>query len=137
MRLGRGDLGLDLAVPDHSTLSRRAETLQVLRPQSSSEPMHLIVDSTGLKLCGPGGWLFEKQGIRARRTWRKRHIAVAADTVEIVAVELTAHDADDGAQAGPLPNQVARPVVSFTGDGGFDRDDVYAAVAERHPDAAV
>src|SRR5271157_3686273 len=95
------------------------------------------VDSTGLKLCGSGGWLFEKHGIRAGRTWRKLHMAVAAETGEIVAVELTAHDADDGAQAGPLPNQVARPVVSFTGDGGFDRDDVYAEVAERHPDAAV
>jgi hypothetical protein len=47
-------LGLDLAVPDHSTLSRRAETLQVPRPRSSHEPVHLLVDSTGLKLCGPG-----------------------------------------------------------------------------------
>ena len=47
-------LGLDLAVPDHSTLSRRAETLEVLRPQAGSEPVHLLVDSTGLKLCGPG-----------------------------------------------------------------------------------
>ena len=70
-------LGLDLAVPDHSTLSRRAETLQVLRPKSSSEPIHLIVDSTGLKLCGPGEWLVEKHGTRTRRTWRKLHIGVA------------------------------------------------------------
>jgi hypothetical protein len=130
-------LGLDLAVPDHSTLSRRAETLQVLRPQSSSEPMHLIVDSTGLKLCGPGEWLFEKHGTRTRRTWRKLHMGVDADTGEIVAVELTAHDADDGAQVGPLLDQVTRPVVSFTGDGAFDRDDVYGEVAGRHPDAAV
>ena len=130
-------LGLDLAVPDHSTLSRRAETLQVLRPPSSSEPMHLIVDSTGLKLCGPGEWLFEKHGTRTRRTWRKLHMGVDADTGEIVAVELTAHDADDGAQVGPLLDQVARPVVSFTGDGAFDRDDIYDEVAERHPDAAV
>ena len=47
-------LGLDLAVPDHTTLSRRAETLEVPRPRSSNgaEPVHLLVDSTGLKLCG-------------------------------------------------------------------------------------
>ena len=130
-------LGLDLAVPDHSTLSRRAETLQVLRPQSSSEPMHLLVDSTGLKLCGPGEWLFEKHGTRTRRTWRKLHIGVDADTGEIVAIGLTDPDVDDGAQVGPLLDQVTRPVVSFTGDGAFDRDDVYDEVAERHPDAAV
>ncbi len=64
-------LGLDLAVPDHSTLSRRAETLEVPRPRSSSEPMHLVVDSTGLRLCGPGEWLVEKHGGRTRRSWRK------------------------------------------------------------------
>src|SRR5215216_1711037 len=45
-------LGLDLPVPDHSTLSRRAETLRVPRPKVGSAPMHLLVDSTGLKLCG-------------------------------------------------------------------------------------
>jgi hypothetical protein len=61
-------LGLDLAVPDHSTLSRRAETLEVPRPSSSSGgPVHLLVDSTGLRLCGPGEWLIEKHGTRRRR----------------------------------------------------------------------
>src|SRR3984893_8395192 len=45
-------LGLDLAAPDHSTLSRRGETLPVSRPRPGSEPVHLLVDSTGLKLCG-------------------------------------------------------------------------------------
>jgi len=58
-------LGLDLAVPDHSTLSRRAETLEVPRPKAGSEPVHLLVDSTGLRLCGPGEWLTEK----ALSTW--------------------------------------------------------------------
>ena len=63
-----GLLGLDLAVPDHPTLSRRAETLQVIpRPRSGIGPVHLLVDSTGLKLCGPGEWLVEKHGTRTRR----------------------------------------------------------------------
>src|SRR3954454_18119697 len=63
-------LGLDLPTPDHSTLSRRAETLEVPRPRSDSdaEPMHLLVDSTGLKLCGAGEWLVEKHGTRRRRS---------------------------------------------------------------------
>src|SRR4051795_7796162 len=61
-----GLLGLALSVPDHTTLSRRAATLEVPRPRSSSRtggeaaPMHLLVDSTGFKLCGPGKWLVEK-----------------------------------------------------------------------------
>ena len=55
-------LGLDLAAPDHTTLCRRAETLEVPRPRprSDGEPMHLLVDSTGLKLCGAGEWLLEE-----------------------------------------------------------------------------
>jgi hypothetical protein len=130
-------LGLDLPVPDHSTLSRRAETLEVLRPKAGSEPVHLLVDSTGLKLCGPGEWLVEKHGSKRRRGWRKLHLATDTDTGRIVAALLTDKDADDGGQVGPLLEQVEGPVVSFTGDGAYDRDDVYAEVTTRHPDAAV
>src|SRR4051794_14595175 len=66
-------LGLELAVPDHTTLSRRAATLEVPRPRSDpgSGPVHLLVDSTGLKLGGPGEWLVEKHGTKTRRAWRK------------------------------------------------------------------
>ena len=60
-----------------------------------------------------------------------------ADTGQIVAAALTTNDVDDGSQAGPLLDQVAGPVVSFTGDGAYDQDGVYASVAERHPEAEV
>ena len=130
-------LGLDLAVPDHSTLSRRAETLQLVRPASSTEPVHLLVDSTGLRLCGPGEWLVEKHGSRTRRSWKKLHLDVDADTGEIIATTLTSHDVDDGSQVAPLLDEVKCPVASFTGDGAFDRDDVYDEIVMRHPDAAI
>jgi hypothetical protein len=132
-------LGLSLAVPDHSTLSRRAETLEVPRPQprSDGEPLHLLVDSTGLKLCGAGEWLVEKHGTKTRRSWRKLHIGLDADTGQIVAAALTAKDVDDGAAVGPLLDQVAAAVASFTADGAYDQDGVSTAVAERHPEAAI
>jgi hypothetical protein len=131
-------LGLDLAVPDHSTLSRRAETLELpQRPRSGAEPVDLLVDSTGLKLCGPGEWLNEKHGTKTRRSWRKLHIGVDADTGEILAAELTGPEIDDGSRVGPLLDQIDGPVASLTADGAFDRDDVYAEVAARHPEAAV
>src|SRR5215831_12528572 len=82
-------LGLDLAIPDHSTLSRRADTLAAARPPSSAEPVHLLVDSTGLKLCGADEWLVEKHGASRRRSWGKLHIGVDADTGRIVAATLT------------------------------------------------
>jgi hypothetical protein len=138
-------LGLDLPIPDHTTLSRRAATLEVPRPRSGSspdagreaEPVQLLVDSTGLKLCGPGEWLIEKHGTKTRRSWRKLHLGVDATTGQIVAAALTDHDADDGSQTGPLLDQVTGPVASFTGDGAYDQDGVYASVAERHPAAAI
>src|SRR4051794_21099824 len=130
-------LGLDLAVPDHTTLSRRAATLEVPRSRSGSGPLHLLVDSTGLKLGGAGEWLVEKHGTRTRRAWRKLHLGVDAVTGRIEAVELTTSEADDGSRVGPLLDQLEGAVASFTGDGAYDREDVYDAVAERHPEAAV
>jgi hypothetical protein len=131
-------LGLDLAVPDHSTLSRRAETLEVPRPCSSSRgPVHLLVDSTGLRLCGPGEWLIEKHGSRRRRSWRKLHLGIDAETGEILASELTTSDVDDGSQVEPLLDQITAPLASMIGDGAYDQAGVYRTVAERHPEADV
>src|SRR5215217_3386515 len=132
-----GLLGLALRVPDHTTLSRRATTLEVPRPRSGSEPMHLLVDSTGLKLCGAGEWLVEKHGTRMRRSWKKLHLGLDADTGRIVAAMLTDHDVDDASRVGPLLDQIHDPIASFTGDGAYDQEGVYAGVAERHPEASV
>ena len=130
-------LGLDLAVPDHSTLSRRAETLEVAWPRSGSRPVHLLVDSTGLRLCGAGEWLAAKHGTKPRRSWRKLHIGTDADTGRVVAATLTGCDVDDASQVGPLLDQVASPVASFIADGAYDQDGVYGEVAARDPDTAV
>jgi len=135
-------LGLSLRVPDHTTLSRRAATLDMPRPGNAnagadSEPLHLLVDGTGLKLCGKGEWLLEKHGTATRRSWRALHLGVDAGTGRIVASTLTPKGVDDASQAGPLLDQVTGPVASFTGDGAYDQDRVYAGVAERHPEADV
>ncbi len=131
-------LGLDLAVPDHSTLSRRAETLEGPGPcPRSAGPVHLLVDSTGLRLCGPGEWLVEKHGTRRRRSWRNLHIGVDAETGQILAAELTTSEVDDGSQVEFLLNQIPGPLASFIGDGAYDQAGVYDTVAKHHPDAVV
>ena len=136
-----GLLGLSLAVPDHSTLSRRAETLDVPRPRSGidadSECVHLLVDSTGLKLCGAGEWLVEKHGTKTRRCWRKLHIGMDANTGQIVAAALTTNDLDDASEVGPLLDQVEGAVASFTGDDAYDQDSVYRAVIDRDPETTI
>jgi Transposase DDE domain len=133
-------LGLTLAVPDHTTLSRRAETLEVPRPRpynDDGEPIHLLVDSTGLKLFGSGEWLIEKHGTQTRRSWRKLHLGLDAVTGQIVAAALTPKEVDDGSQVEPLLDQVSASVASFTGDGAYDQESVSTAVAERHRAAAI
>jgi hypothetical protein len=81
------------------------------------------------------GWLAEKHGRKTRRSWRKLPIGMDAATREIVAAALTTNDVDDASQVGPLLDQVAGPVASFTGDGAYDQDSVYRAVIDRDPRA--
>jgi len=79
-------LGLDLPVPDHSTIARRTRTVTLpSAPRASGGPIHLLVDSTGLKLCGPGEWLIEKHGTKKRRSWHALHIGLDAGSGRIVA----------------------------------------------------
>src|SRR5690348_3746472 len=130
-------LGLDLPVPDHTTLGRRARTLNLPVPRATGGAIHLLVDSTGLKLCGPGEWLIEKHGTKKRRSWKELHIGLDATSGRIVAATLTDRAVDDAAQVGPLLDQVADPVAALLGDGAYDRTGVYADMQARHPDAAV
>ncbi len=102
-----------------------------------NEPLHLLVDSTGVKIYGEGEWLDQKHGIRSRRRWRTLHLAVDADTHEIAAVELTPDDIGDVSAVADLLDQIEDPVGSMTGDGAYDGQAVYDAVAKRQPGAAV
>ncbi len=82
--------------------------------------MHLLVGSTGLKLCGPGEWLVEKRGVKPRRSWRKLYTCMDAGTGQIVASVLTDHEGDDGSQVGLLLDQVTGAVGSSTGDRAYN-----------------
>ena len=131
-------LGVRIRIPDHTTLSRRSGGLRILPKWIvRDEPLHVLVDSTGVKIYGEGEWLDQKHGVRSPRRWRKLHLAVDADTHEIVAVELTADDVGDVPVIPDLLDQIEGPVGSMTGDGAYDGQVVYDAVTQRHPDAAV
>ena len=89
-------MGLTISAPDHSTVSRRAETLPVIQPaQLPPGPLHVLIDSTGLQVYGAGQWLEAKHGAKSRRKWRKLHLAVDAASGMIVAQTLTDQDVDD------------------------------------------
>jgi Transposase DDE domain len=131
-------LGVDIAIPDHTTLSRRGVGLTVLpRDIHRTEPLHLVVDSTGLKIYGEGEWLDATHGSRSRRRWRKLHIGINADRHEVVVAELTPDDVGDVSTVPDLLEQIGNKVLSLTADGAYDGEIVYKAVVEHHPGVAV
>ena len=123
-------MGLDLRVPDHTTLSRRHADLAVALPhQRGGEPMHLVVDSTGLKVYGEGEWKVRQHGWNKRRTWRKLHLGIDEATGAIVAQTLTTNRQDDAGQVEPLLAQIEAPIEAVGGDGAYDRRKVFDALA--------
>ena len=130
-------LGLDLAVPDHSTLSRRAETLEVPRSclthraGASAGRQHRAAAVRIRRVADREAW-HPQTPILAQAAHRDR-----CKTGQILASELTTHDVEDGSQVEPLLDQIPGPLASFTGDGAYDQAGVYATVAERHPEADV
>ena len=114
-------LELDLRVPDHSTLSRRGRSFAGRQPRAArhDRPIHVVLDSTGLQVFGQGEWDAEKHG-RTPRQWRKLHLAVDAQTGEIMAHSLTDKDAGDITQVPSLLATVEGQIASVIADGAYD-----------------
>lgn len=132
--------GLDWQVPHYSTLSRRQKDLTVEIPyRLRSGLLHLVMDSTGLKVLGEGEWKVRKHGTGKRRVWRKVHLVIDADSHEIRAVEMTDHRHGDGeivpGLLAQLPEEERMGVIS--GDGAYDTRVVYEASASRQADLVV
>ncbi|MGO4574139.1 IS5 family transposase [Microvirga sp. 2TAF3] len=135
-------MGLDLAVPDRTTLNRRARTWHSPEGRQGRRilgegPVHILIDSTGLQVYGAGRWLEEKHGARTRRGWRKLHLALDADSGEIVAHVMTDQDTGDASQVDPLLDQIAVPIGQFTADGAYDGNPTYDAVTSHSVGAMV
>ena len=132
-------LGVDLKAPDHSTVSRRAMSLKSISKQCvlPAQPAHILIDSTGLRVFGAGEWLQAKHGKKSRRSWRKLHLAVDANTGLIVASILTEQDVDDPSQVGPLLDQIEHEIDQVTADGAYDGEPTYETIAKRDPQIQV
>ena len=122
-------MGLELKAPDHTTLSRRNQNVEVPPlTRAHDRPIHLVVDSTGLKILGAGEWNVQKyKESRKRRDWRKLHIGVD-DEGFIVAAELTASSEGDASTLPGLLEQIEAPIRRFTADGAYDHRSVYDRV---------
>jgi hypothetical protein len=152
-------MGLEkqMPVPDYTTLSKRQGDLdiEIQSPKegllagegkSEEENVHLVIDSTGLKVYGEGEWKQRIHGKQKRRTWRKLHLGVDSDTGEITASTLTDNTSGDGSQVEPLLEETlsgtsetgtsdedaSDTVLNTVGaDGAYDTWDVYDAITDR------
>ena len=90
-----------------------------------------------LEVYGAGQWLEDRQGTKSRRGWRKLHLALDADSGEIIAHVMTDQDAGDASRVEPLLDQIDGPIGQFTADGAYDGDPTYEAVIRHSAGAAV
>ena len=132
--------GLDWSVPDYSTVSRRQKTLQVaIGAVSTTTGLHLLVDSTGIKMLGEGEWKTKKHGADYRRQWRKVHLGIDASTLEIRAMEVTDNSIGDAPVLPALLEQIPADerIASVSGDGAYDTKDCHEAIALRAAHAII
>ena len=131
-------VGLPLPVPHYSTVARRAAQLAVALPvRRTQRPLHLVVDSTGLKLYGEGEWKVRQYGLGRRRRWLKVHLGVDAASGELRTMGVSTNDVTDGEMLPELLEQERARLAQVTGDGAYSKWNCYDAVAARaeHPRA--
>lgn len=125
----------DLKAPDHSTLSIRGKTISLnIRVRIiQTEPLHIVTDSTGVKVYGEGEWKVRMHGWSKRRTWRKLHIGIDEGTGDILLGEVTGNDTADCEMLKPLLDQLPakQPIYQASLDGAYDKRICYEALRQR------
>ncbi len=129
---------LPLAVPDHSTLSRRRGQLRGPLPvHPAQRARHVVVDSSGVKVYGEGEWKVRQHGWSKRRTWRKLHLSVDEATHEILSARATPAQVSDAAMLTALLTAVPGKIAQVSGDGSYDKRKCYAAIGHYQARAAI
>lgn len=125
-------LGINVKVPDYTTLCKRSADLTVdIATSNPDEPKHIVMDSTGLKVYGEGEWKVRQHGYGKRRTWRKLHLSVDANTQEIEAVVLSEANLDDAEAGKQLLLETSGEIEQIDADGSYDKRKFYEASQTR------
>jgi hypothetical protein len=122
-------MGLKMDVPDYTVICRRSKVLKInsllVKRCNKGEHLHIVMDSTGLKVYGEGEWKVRQHGYSKHRTWRKIHIAMNPEDGMIEAAEMTTNGVDDAAMVKPVLEKIEEKVKKFGGDGAYDKSKVY------------
>jgi hypothetical protein len=123
---------LDLSCPNYSTLSRRTKTLKIdLGVKKTGEPIHLLVDSTGIKVAGEGEWKTRKWKAEYRRTWIKLHLGLDRNSGQIVAGIITDAQGGDPDHFREVLDLVEGDIEKVGADGIYDSVDNFRRIAQR------
>lgn len=129
---------VSLPVPDHTTLSRRLARLPVRLPvRNKEQARHIVCDSTGVKVYGEGEWKVRQHGYSKRRTWRKLHLCVDEETLEIIVAGGSTNSVSDGEMLPDMLAEVADEVEQVSADGIYDQRKCYQAINQKGARAAI
>ena len=124
---------LRIPVPDYTTLCRRAKLLKInLKVRPTSQPRHVLIDSTGIQVLGEGEWKRLNHGESRCQVWKKLHLAIDADSLDILALNVTDSVRLDGNYLPSLIDQIEEPIKQLTGDGAYDKTNCYECALERN-----
>jgi hypothetical protein len=126
-------LHLQLDTPNYTTLCRRQKNLRIsLSARKSNEHLHLVIDSSGMKVYGEGEWKVKKHGKSKRRTWRKLHIGINPDNHDIIVAKVTNGNIHDSEPFGAMLQQTDRDIYQTTADGAYDTHNCYQATLNKN-----
>lgn len=129
---------LTVPVPSYATLSRRQVSLRFTPPATRpGEALHVVVDSTGIKVFGEGEWKVRQHGVTKRRTWKKLHLGVDEASGEILAVSVTDNSVTDATELPGLLDQIPTPIKQVSGDKAYDTRRCYDAIRQRGARATI
>jgi len=131
-------MGVALPVPDHTTVSRRKKHLTVTLPVVPKQgAVHVVVDSTGIKVYGEGEWKTRQHGVSKRRTWLKLHLSVDESTGEILSAAVTGNDVHDSEVFEDLLDGIDEEIDQVSADGAYDQRHCYDALMEHEAKASI
>jgi hypothetical protein len=126
-------MGVEVPIPDYTTLSRRLKNLSVeLKGKLSKEAVHIVIDSTGLKIFGEGEWKVRQHGYSKRRDWMKLHLAIDSSNNQIISAALTSNSFKDNQLFGDLVDEIPGEIEQVSADGAYDSKDCYKKAKERN-----
>lgn len=129
IELGR----LNIQSPNYSTLCLRQKDLAIcLHKTKKEKPFHTVVDPTGLKVFGEGEWKVREHGYSKRRTCRKLHLAIDAETQEIEATVISTNDFKDSEILRDLLEQIDAKLSQVSGDSDYDNHSNYGLISSRN-----